>query len=304
MYKICAILLAAASVFSDAEAQLVQLPDWDSVEMNTFDLGNGIYMLDGFGGNIGVSVDEDGVFLVDDQYAPLTPKVLAAIGALTEQPVRFVINTHWHPDHTGGNENLGKLGALIFSQDNARATLVEELTKQALEKKIALAPEALPLVTFNNSVTFHLNGETVHVFHIAPAHTDGDVVVHFIEADVIHSGDAYFNGFYPSIDVGHGGSIDGMIAFYDQLLELSGPDTKIVPGHGPVSNRDEVQRYQAMLKTVRQRVADAVASGQSLDDLIAAAPLADLDPEWGDNLVKAPLLLSMVYANLSGDNQE
>jgi len=294
--------LAAAIAVSTAQAQLVKLPDWETVEIKTDDLGSGIYMLEGFGGNIGVSVGDDGIFLIDDEYAPLTEKITAALRKLGDGPIRFVINTHWHGDHTGGNENLGKLGALILSHDNARKTLAEGTIDESSGERVFPPLKALPVVTFNDTVTFHLNGQTVHAFHIEPAHTDGDVVVHFIEADVIHTGDAYFNGFYPFIDVEHGGSVNGMISFYDRLLALAGPDTKIMPGHGPVANRGDVLRYQAMLKTVRDRVAEAIARGQSLDELIAAGPLADLDPEWGGNLIKAPMLLSMIYADLSRAN--
>jgi len=285
--------------FGTADAQLVQLPDWDTVEIKTDDLGSGIYMLEGFGGNIGVSIGEDGIILIDDEYAPLTEKIVAALRRLSDRPIRFVINTHWHGDHTGGNENLGKMGALILSHDNAREILALGTIDEASGERVLPPPKSLPVVTFNDSVTFHMNGQTVHAFHIDPAHTNGDVVVHFIEADVIHTGDAYFNGFYPFIDVEHGGSVNGMIAFYDRLLAMSGPDTRIMPGHGPVAGRDDVRHYQNMLKTVRDRVARAIAEGQSLDDLIAAEPLADLDAEWGGNLVKAPMLLSMIYADLS-----
>lgn len=296
-------LVAIVATVGNSQAQSIQFPDWDTVKIKTFDLGNGIYMLEGFGGNIGVSVGEDGVFLVDDQYAPLTPKIIAAIKKLSDQPIRFVINTHWHGDHTGGNENLGKLGTTIVAHDNARTLLALERMDDALHKMVAPAPESLPVITFDSTVTFHLNDETIHVFHIAPAHTDGDVVVHFLDADVIHTGDAYFQGFYPFIDVEHGGSIDGMIAFYDQLMALAGPDTRIIPGHGPIATRDDVRIYQAMLKTVRERVADSIAAGQSLDELIAAEPLADLDAKWGGNLIKAPMLLSMVHADLSGTHR-
>lgn len=299
MLKLWVVSVAIAGAVGTSQAQLIQLPDWETLEITTFDLGNGIYMLEGFGGNIGVSVGEDGVFLVDDQYAPLTPKIIAAIKELSDQPIRFVINTHWHKDHTDGNENLGKLGALIVAHDNARTLLALERMDEALNRMVAPPPESLPVITFDNTVTFHLNGETIHVFHIEHAHTDGDVVVHFLDADVIHTGDAYFQGFYPFIDVENGGSIDGMIAFYDQLMALAGPDTRIIPGHGPIATRDDVQVYQAMLKTVRKRVADAIAAGKSLEELIAAEPLADLDPEWGGNLIKAPMLLSMVHADLS-----
>ncbi len=303
MRRLAMVLATAIATMGIAQAQLIKLPDWDTVEMKTVDLGSGIYMLEGFGGNIGVSVGADGVFLIDDQYAPLTPKVVAAIEKLSDQPIRFVINTHWHGDHTGGNENLGKMGALIVAHDNARAVLALGSKDEASGKWLPPPAKSLPVETFNDTVTFYLNGQTVHVFHIAPAHTDGDVVVHFREANVIHTGDAYFNGFYPFIDVEHGGSIDGMIAFYDQLLALADADTKIIPGHGPVATRADVQRYQAMLKTVRDRVAAAIAAGQSLEDLTAANPLADLDPEWGGNLIKAPVLLSMVYADLSRAKQ-
>lgn len=282
-----------------ATAQLVELPDWDAVTITTYDLGSGIYMLEGFGGNIGVSAGKDGVFLIDDQYAPLTQKVIAAIEKLTEQPIRFVINTHWHGDHTGGNENLGKSGALIVSHDNTRTVLALARMDEAPNGKVPPSPESLPVITFDSTVTFHLNDETIRVFHIEPAHTDGDVVVHFRDANVIHTGDAYFNGFYPFIDVEHGGSIDGMIAFYDQLLSLADAQTKIIPGHGAVANRGDVQRYQTMLKTVRTRVADAIEEGLSLEELITSEPLADLDPEWGGNLIKAPMLLSIVHADLS-----
>lgn len=303
MCRLGMVLAATIATMGIAQAQLVKLPDWDTVEITTVDLGNGIYMLEGFGGNIGVSVGTDGVFLIDDQYAPLTPKVVTAIEKLSDQPIRFVINTHWHADHTGGNENFGKMGALIVAHDNARAVLALGSKDETSGKLVPPPAKSLPVETFNDTVTFYLNGQTVHVFHIAPAHTDGDAVVHFREANVIHTGDAYFNGFYPFIDVEHGGSIDGMIAFYDQLLALADTDTRIIPGHGPVATRADVQSYQAMLKIVRDRVAAAIAAGQSLEDLTAANPLADLDPQWGDNLIKAPLLLSMVYADLSRARQ-
>lgn len=297
--KKTALVLLAGLFWATATAAQVELPDWDTVEIKTIDLGGGVYMLEGFGGNIGVLAGDDGVILVDDQYAMLTEKIVAAVAALGGGPVRFVINTHWHPDHTGGNENLGAAGAIIVAHDESRRIMLFTQEDEELKQQIHFAPGDIPVVTFSRAATFHINGETVEVRHIAPAHTSGDAIVIFKNADVIHTGDAYFNGFYPFIDVRFGGSIDGMIAFYDELLALAGPDTQIIPGHGPIAGRDDVRDYQAMLRQVRDRVAKAIADGVSLDDLIAAEPLADLDPKWGGNLIKAEGLLRMVHGDLS-----
>lgn len=297
--KNTALVLLVGFLWTGAAQAQVELPDWDTVEIKTIDLGGGVYMLEGFGGNIGVLAGDDGVILVDDQYAMLTEKIVAAVTALSAAPVRFVINTHWHPDHTGGNENLGAAGAIIVAHDESRRIMLFTQEDEELKQQIHFAPGDIPVITFSRTATFHINGETVEVRHIAPAHTSGDAIVIFKNADVIHTGDAYFNGFYPFIDVRFGGSIDGMIAFYDELLALAGPDTQIIPGHGPVAGRDDVRDYQAMLRQVRDRVAKAIADGVSLDDLIAAEPLADLDPKWGGNLIKAEGLLRMVHGDLS-----
>jgi len=203
--------IALMSLLGVVAAMPALAQDFDAVEIRTTDLGGGIYMLQGAGGNLGLSVGEDGVFLIDDDYAPLAEKIREAIAVVTDQPVGFLINTHWHGDHTGGNENLGSAGVTIFAHDNVRARLLGQ----------GAPAVALPVVTFNDTTTFHMNGQTIHVFHAAAAHTDGDALIHFREADVIHMGDTYFNGFYPFIDVASGGSLDGTLAAADQALALA-----------------------------------------------------------------------------------
>ncbi|MFQ5347229.1 MAG: MBL fold metallo-hydrolase [Rhodothalassiaceae bacterium] len=287
----------AAGLAAPALAQVV-LPDWETVEIRTHDLGHGIYMLEGFGGNIGASVGDDGIFLVDDQYAPLTEKVKAALARLSDKPVRFVINTHWHPDHTNGNEHMGEAGAIIVAHDKTRKHLMAAMTMDDLAPLLRPSPRALPILTFNDTVTFHWNGDTVRVVHIPPAHTDGDAIVQFAGADVIHVGDAYFNGFYPFLDVENGGDIDGMIAFLSDLAAMAGPGTRIIPGHGPVAGREDVIAYRRDLVTIRNRVAAAIDAGTSLEDLIAASPLADLNPRYAGEVVGEADVLTMVYRSL------
>jgi glyoxylase-like metal-dependent hydrolase (beta-lactamase superfamily II) len=190
--------------------------DWDAVEIEAQEVADGVYMLTGRGGNLGLFVGEDGVFLIDDQYAPLTDKILAAIGQITTEPVRFVFNTHWHGDHTGGNENLGDAGALLVAHENVRARLSVDQLLERVGRPVSeqpAAPEgAWPVVTFTEDVTFHLNGDELHAFHVEHAHTDGDAIVHFRNANVVHMGDTFFLGRFPFIDTATGGSIDGLIA--------------------------------------------------------------------------------------------
>lgn len=292
-----AVMLVTATLAGSAAAQVV-LPDWDTVEIRDTDLGHGIHVLEGFGGNIGVSAGVDGVILVDDQYAPLSAKVKAAVARISGAPLRFVINTHWHPDHTNGNEEMGAAGALIVAHDATRRHLASAMTMEGLAEALRPTPAALPVLTFKDSVTFHINGQTVKVIHIAPAHTDGDAIVHFVEADVIHVGDAYFNGFYPFIDVDGGGDIDGMIAFLGELAAMAGETTRIVPGHGPVAGREDVVAYRRVLLTIRERVAAAIDAGTSLEALIAEHPLADLNPIYAGDVVGEADVLAMVHASL------
>lgn len=286
---------AAALAGSPARAQ-----EWQDVRIQTVQAGPGVYMLIGRGGNIGVSAGKDGVFLVDDQYAPLTERIREAVAAISRAPIRFLLNTHWHADHTGGNENLGGAGVLIVAHDNVRKRMSIEQFMESLGDTIPPAPEAaLPVVTFNDAVTFHLNGDEVHAFHVEAAHTDGDAIIHFRKAGVIHMGDTYFNGTYPFIDVGSGGSIDGTIAAADRALALAGAATRIIPGHGPLSNRDELRAYRDMLATVRDRVAREIAAGRTLEEVVAAKPTADLDAVWGKGFMTPERFVTLVYRDLS-----
>ncbi len=270
------------------------------VAIEAIPVAGSIHMLKGRGGNLGVCVGPDGSFLVDDQFAPLTDKILAAIATIHPGPLRFVLNTHWHGDHTGGNENLGKAGTLVVAHDNVRVRMSTEQFNTVFADTTPPSPAAaLPVVTFNDAVTLHLNGEEIHAFHVPPAHTDGDAIVHFRRANVIHAGDIYFNGMYPFIDIDSGGSIRGVLAAVDRILALADANTHIIPGHGPLSNRIELERYRAMLAGVVDAIAPAIGRGATLEEVVAAAPTATFDAIWGNGFMKPPQFTKIVYLDLS-----
>jgi glyoxylase-like metal-dependent hydrolase (beta-lactamase superfamily II) len=274
--------------------------DFSKVEVTTVRVSDGVYMLMGAGGNLGVSVGEDGVFLVDDQFAPLTEKIKAAVAAISDRPIRFVLNTHWHGDHTGGNENMGEAGALIVAHENVRKRMSVEQFIEAFGRKVPPSPEgALPVVTFTDAVTFHLNGDELHAFHVPPAHTDGDAIVHFRKANVLHMGDLYFNSLYPFIDVSSGGSVDGMIEAADRALALADKNTKIIPGHGELSDRQGLERFREMLTTVRDRIKKAISEGKSLDQIKASKPTAEFDEVWGKGFLNPDRFVEILYTDLS-----
>lgn len=291
--------LALSAVVTARPSEKMDLPDWSSTPVEDHDLGHGVHMLESFGGNIGVLAGDQGVLLIDAEWPQLHAKVLAAVSKISTQPVRYLVNTHWHWDHVGGDGLFGKAGVVIFSSEQTREHIEKaQAAKSPPGSPYAPDPAAIPVVTVNNGVKFHLSGQTVEIIHVPPAHTNGDLIVRFVEADVIQTGDTFFHGFYPDIDQPHGGTIDGMIALYDTLYKMSGPDTKIIPGHGPVANREDVREYQGMLREVRKRVAKAVAAGMTEEQLVASHPLDDLDKKWGGNLIKQPYLLGIVYEEL------
>jgi len=279
-----------------------QQPDYSKVEIRTQQLAPTVYMLVGAGGNLGLSAGADSVFLVDDQFAPLTPKIEAAIARITPRPVRFVLNTHWHFDHTGGNENLGKAGALIVAHENVRKRMSVENFIEFLGMKTQPDPKAaLPVVTFTRDVTFHLNGDEVRVMHVPNAHTDGDAIVHFTKSDVIHMGDVFFNKLYPFIDTSSGGRVEGVVAAVDRALALAGASTKIIPGHGPLATRADLQAYRDMLATIAGRMGEHVRAGRSLEQAIAAKPTADFDAAWGKGFLTPDRFTEMLYKNLQAE---
>lgn len=259
-----------------------------------------VYMLTGRGGNIGLCIGDDGVFMIDDQYAPLTPAIRQAIAQITDDPVRFVLNTHWHSDHTGGNENFGELGAVIVAHDKVRQRLASDQFMPFMDRQVpASPPGALPVVTFNDTVSFHMNGNTIRAFHVAGAHTDGDAIVHFDTADVVHMGDVFWNGFYPFIDTHSGGSIRGVIAAVDVVLGLIGEETAVIAGHGPLGDRAALVVYRDMLQDVADRIQTLIEEGKSLDEIQLASPTSDWDGEWGNGFIKPEAFVRMVHEDLA-----
>jgi glyoxylase-like metal-dependent hydrolase (beta-lactamase superfamily II) len=292
-------LPALAILSVTATSGAVQALDFAKATFKTVKVAPGLHMLSGVGGNIAVSSGPDGVFLVDDEFARMSVKLRAAVRAISNRPIRFVLNTHWHIDHSGGNEALGGTGTVIIAHDNVRRLMAADQMISVFGMKIPASPKAaLPVVTFSDTATFHLNGETIHIRHVPPAHTDGDSFVHFQMADVIHTGDLYFNNLYPFIDVEHGGSIDGMIAAADIMLGVAGPATKIIPGHGPLSDKAGLQSYRDVLVLIRDRIRALMAAGRTLDQILAANPTGEFDATWGKGFIKPPLLVRIVHSGM------
>ncbi|MGB0956800.1 MAG: MBL fold metallo-hydrolase [Panacagrimonas sp.] len=272
----------------------------EAVEIKTVKVADAIWMLMGNGGNIGVSAGADGLFMIDDQYPAMSGNIRQALQTLHDQPPRFIINTHWHGDHTGGNESFGNSGTVIVAHENVRKRMSTDQFIEALNWKVPPSPAAaLPMVTFTDAVKFHLNGDEVRVFHLPPAHTDGDSVVHFQNANVIHTGDLFFNGLYPFIDVSSGGWVKGMIAAADQILSMADEDTRIIPGHGPLARKADLEAFRQMLLAVHTRIAAAVRDGKTLAQVQAMKPTADYDEKWGGGFLKPEQFTAIVYTSVT-----
>lgn len=292
------VLFGWVLVVGAADVGVAQV-NYDTVQVRATQLSKGVYMLTGVGGNIGLSIGSDGAFLVDDQYTQLSEKILAAVRQLTDKPIRFVVNTHWHGDHTGGNENLANLGAVIVAHDNVRIRMSSEQFVAAFNTRSpASPPQALPIVTFRDGVTFHLNGDDIHVLFVGPAHTDGDAIIHFTNANVLHMGDTFFNGRFPLIDLSTGGSFEGMVTAATTALRYVNDSTRIIPGHGPLATRADLVKYRDMLATIRDRVAALIKKGKSKEEVIAAKPTAEWDATLGRGNIKPEMLVGFAYDSM------
>ena len=287
-------LLVVASLCSTTQ---LAAQNFDTVQVRSTPVAGAVHMLVGSGGNIGLIVGNDAAFVVDDQFAPLTPKILAAIKAITPQPVRFVMNTHWHFDHTGGNENMGAAGAVIFAHENVRKRMSTEQFIEALNRKEPAAPHgALPVITFTDTVSFHLNGDSIVVFHVPPAHTDGDAIVMFTKANVIHTGDVFVSDRFPFVDRSSGGTINGVINAAERITAASNAETKIIPGHGPLADRTRVKAYHDMLVVMRDRMRKEIAAKHTVDQVLASKITAEYDKDWPNGRER---FLRILYQELS-----
>ena len=293
-------VLAAALLLAAAPPAAAQR-DWGKVVIQPQPLAEGLWMLTGLGGNLLLCAGPDGALLVDAQYAPLAGRIRAAVDSLGGgAPLRFGVNTHYHGDHVGGDSALAAAGAAVVAHENVRARMMVPRYNATFGDTTRATPrEGWPVLTFADSATFHLNGHALHVVHLPPGHTDGDAYVWVPAADVLHTGDLLFNGTYPVIDVSAGGSVGGMIRSADDLLAIAGPATRVVPGHGPLGDREALRRFRDMLATVRDRVTPLVAQGMTLEQIGAAKPLADLDETWGKGFMRTERFLGAVVADLA-----
>lgn len=296
--------LSCALLFTVLASAPIAGQGMDDVEIRAQQLSDGVWVLFGQGGNIGVSAGDDGVFLIDDQFAPLTEKILAAIADITDESVRFVFNTHWHGDHTGGNENLGEAGALIVAHNNVRERMSADQVLARVGRAETTTPAspdaALPVVTFSDDVSFHINGDELHAFHVSNAHTDGDAIVHFVGANVVHMGDTFFRGRFPFIDTATGGSIDGLITAAGAALAFMDAETQVIPGHGEVATREDLREYRDALWSMRSAVAELMDQGMTLEQIQAARPIRAQAQAWGQNEAAETNFVATLHHSLGG----
>ena len=269
------------------------------VKIEVVPITDQIAMLQGAGGNMAVFYGDEGVFLIDDEYTQNSLGIDSAINTLSENPVRFVVNTHWHGDHTGGNTFFSEQGAIVFAHENVRKRLSEDQFMSAFGREVSAADKsAWPILTFTSDLTLHLNGEDVSIFHVHNAHTDGDAMVFFVNSNVLHMGDTYFQGKFPFIDISSGGSIDGLIGAIEKALFITNDKTVLIPGHGVLSNRAELSEYLAMLLDLRSQVALTIEAGMTMEQIEKMELFVKYDDQWGGGFINGPKLINFIYESL------
>ena len=272
--------------------------DWSKIEVKAQKVSGNVYMLEGAGGNIGVSVGDDGILIVDDQYAPLADKIKAALKGIADKKLRFILNTHWHGDHTGGNVVFGP-EAPVIAHDNVRKRMATEQKSEFFKRTTPAAPkEALPVVTFNQNLTVHFNGEEIRAIHFPHGHTDGDSVIFFTTSNVVHLGDDFFAGRFPFVDLESGGNVEGLTKNIGEIIEKIPAGAKLIPGHGPLSTIDDLKTYHNMLIKTTDIVRQKIAAGKTLDQ-IKTESLPDEWKSWGTGFIKTEMWLEIVYRSLT-----
>lgn len=296
--RFVAMGLCLASL-ATTQSSLAQLSP-DTAQIRVTEVRNGIYMFMGAGGNVAVSTGEDGVLIVDDQYAEMTAKIDAAIDEITDKPLRYVVNTHWHWDHTGGNENYGNAGIPIVAHDNTHARMSEDQFVAAFDWDQPASPKAaLPVITFNDTATLRINGLTINMVHVPNAHTDSDAFIHFVEANVVHTGDVYVTSAYPFIDSSTGGTLMGEIAAFEKLSAMTDAETIIIPGHGTISDRSGAMKTLAMLRGMQAITAKAVSDGLSLEEFLATNPTSDYDEDFAMRADQGQIFATRLYQEMT-----
>ena len=299
------VLLSVVLMFA-CQYSLSQDHDFSKVQMKVTKVNGNVYILEGAGGNIGASVGEDGIVIVDDQYAPLADKIRTALKGITDKPLRFVINTHYHGDHTGGNALFQK-DAPILAQDNVRKRMEQGTAAGNLGKISMQMPaqpkQALPIITFEHDVTVHLNGEDIRALHFPSGHTDGDSIIFFPKSNVVHMGDDFVTYGFPFVDLGGGGSVEGMISAVEQVMAQLPPDVKVIPGHGPVSNLGDMKKFVTMLKETLAVVDKGIKQGKSLEQMQKENVLAPWE-KWNGGFLKTDTWLETLYNDLTGKKGE